>query len=134
MDPAQAARRWAERWKAAWLAGDAEGVGRLYAERATFRSHPAREPHQGSPGARDYARRAFAEEEPVAVWFGDPVVAGGDRAAVEYWAILRTDGKELTLAGVALLRFDTDGLVSDQRDYWGMWEGRRDPWEGWGRP
>jgi ketosteroid isomerase-like protein len=133
MDPAEAARRWADGWKAAWLASDEEAVGRLYAEPATFRSHPAREPHPGRGGIRGYARQAFADEEAEAVWFGDPVGAAGDRAAVEYWATLRSEGKELTLAGVALLRFDADGLVADQRDYWTMWEGRRDPWEGWGR-
>ena len=34
--------------------------------------------------------------------------------------------KEETLAGVSLLRFDGDGLVVDQRDYWDVAEGRRE--------
>jgi hypothetical protein len=59
--------------------------------------------------------------------FGDPVV-DGDRAAVEYWAILRRrDGGEATLAGIAVLRFGADGLVVEQRDYWDLAEARRPP-------
>ncbi len=59
------------------------------------------------------------------VWFGEPVVTG-DRAAVEYWAILRYEGAEHTLAGTTMLRFDEHGLVLEHRDYWALENGRRD--------
>ena len=50
--------------------------------------------------------------------FLEPVV-DGDRAAVEWSAETRLkDGSTEKLAGVSLLRFDTDGLVVEQRDFW----------------
>jgi hypothetical protein len=50
--------------------------------------------------------------------FGEPIV-DGDRAAVE-WSAETTlkDGGTENLAGVSLLRFDEDGLVVEQRDFW----------------
>jgi hypothetical protein len=76
--------------------------------------------------------RAFGEESFVEAWFGEPVVAG-ERAAVEYWAILEAAGAELTIAGAAVLRFDADGRVVEHRDYWDQIDGRREPPPGWGR-
>ena len=82
----------------------------------------------------DYARWAFADQEGCAAcWFGEPMVSG-DRATVEYWAILVEKGEEVTIAGVALLRFAADGRVRAQRDYWSLEQGRREPPEGWGVP
>ena len=68
---------------------------------------------------------AFAEEDAVECWFGEPVVSG-DRAAVEYRALLTYQGREQTLAGTTLLRFAADGRVAEHRDYWAMEEGRRE--------
>jgi hypothetical protein len=46
-------------------------------------------------------------------------VVDGDRAAVEYWAIITsTSGDAETIAGVSLLRFDEDGRVAEHRDVW----------------
>jgi hypothetical protein len=59
-------------------------------------------------------------------------VIAGDRATVEYWAILAENGREVTIAGVALLRFDRDGRVIAQRDYWSLEKGGREPPEAWG--
>jgi hypothetical protein len=41
-------------------------------------------------------------------------------------------GRETTIAGVAILRFDDTGLVVDQRDYWNEAEGRHEPHPRWG--
>jgi ketosteroid isomerase-like protein len=118
-----AARAWIEGWTRGWEAGDADAIGALYAADAVYRSHPFREPERS---ARDYAIRAFSDEELVECRFGEPVV-DGDRAAVEYWAVLAADGEEETLAGVALLRFGPDGRVVEQRDYWAMQPGHTPP-------
>jgi uncharacterized protein (TIGR02246 family) len=132
VDAEAAARAWVEGWLRAWPAGDADAVSALYTPDAVYLSHPFREPHLGSEGAREYARTAFGEEDLVEVRFGEPV-ACGNRAAVEYWAIVATEGKELTLAGMTLLRFAGDGRAEEHREYWSMQEGRRDPPPGWGR-
>ena len=123
MDTAAAARAWVQGWTAGWENADADGIGALYAEHAVYRSHPFREPERS---ARDYALRAFADEELVECRFSEPIV-DGDRAAVEYWAVLSADGAEETLAGIAVLRFGEDGRVVEQRDYWSMEPGRRPP-------
>ena len=133
MDAAAAARRWRDTWLRGWTEQDVAAIRSLYAENAVFRSHPFREPHLGAEGVADYAAWAFSDEEaPAECWFGEPFVAG-DRATCEYWAVVRSGGGEQTIAGVALLRFDADGLVASQRDYWALEDGRREPPEGWGR-
>ena len=121
MDTAAAARRWAEEWANAWREHDSDRVAALYAEGASFRSAPFRDLQD--PGA--YAEWAFGDEDEAEPHFGDPIVAG-DRAAVEWWTVSTTGGKEVTLAGVSVLRFDDDGLVVDERDYWHVEEGRRE--------
>jgi ketosteroid isomerase-like protein len=123
-----AARRWADTWQRSWRAKDAELLASLYADDAVFRSHPFREPQV----PLEYARWALAEEEgDPEVWFGEPLVAG-DRAAVEWWAVVVENGEQVSLAGTSLLRFDADGRVVDQHDYWGSTPGRALPWDGWG--
>ena len=82
---------------------------------------------------RERTPRAFSEQDEADVWFGEPIV-NGDRATCEYWGVVSFQGRDETIAGVAVIRFDADGLVSDQRDYWNAEEGRREPLEGWARP
>jgi hypothetical protein len=129
VDVVAAARAWADAWQRAWRALDPAPLGAVYAEGAVHRSHPFREP--GSP--LEYARWAFAEEEgEPEVWFGEPLVAG-DRAVVEWWAVVIENGEQVTLAGASVLRFDEDGRAVQQGDYWATAPGRAGPWKGWGR-
>jgi len=90
VDVEAAARAWAEAWERGWAERDADAIGALYAPDAVYRSHPFREPERS---AHDYAVRAFSDEEVADIRFGEPVVTG-DRAAVEYWAVLAADGAE----------------------------------------
>jgi ketosteroid isomerase-like protein len=124
----EAARRWIEGWSKAWPAADADVVAALYAEGARFRSQPFRELQ--SP--RAYAEWTFSEQDEAECWFGEPIVLG-DRAIVEYWGIVRYQGRDETIAGVALIRFGSDGRAIEQHDYWNAHEGRVEPPEGWGR-
>ena len=127
METEAAARRWVDGWSRAWPAVDAEAVAALYADDASFRSQPFRDLQ--SP--RAYAEWAFSEQDGAECWFGDPVVVG-DRAFVEYWAVVRYQGSDQTIAGIAVIRFRPDGLVDEQRDYWNAQEGRIEPPRGWG--
>ena len=129
MDVEAAARAWSEAWTLSWRTLDADALVPVYAPGAVHRSHPFREP--GDP--IEYARWALGEEEgEPEVWMGDPVVAG-DRAVVEWWAVAIENGKLVSLAGASVLRFDEDGRVVEQSDYWGQGDGRRPPWKGWGQ-
>jgi hypothetical protein len=103
-------------------------VASLYAEDVSFRSEPFRELQD----PRAYAEWAFSEQDEAQCWYGEPIVSG-DRAVVEYWGVIRYRGNHETIAGIAVIRFDSDGLVCEQHDYWNAHEGRREPPEGWGR-
>jgi ketosteroid isomerase-like protein len=122
-------KRWAEGYRLAWENGDPDAAAALYAPDCVFRSAPFREPEPPI----EYTRRVFPEARAEGVLFGEPVEEG-DRAAVEWWAsLVSPDGKQQTLAGCSMLRFDDEGLVVEARDYWHLEPGRRPPPPGWGR-
>jgi SnoaL-like domain len=123
-----AAKRWAETWERGWREHDVDAIAGLYAEGAVHHSSPFRE--QGD--VRSYVDWAFSDEERADVWFGDPVVSG-DRAAVPWWAVSASSSGEESLAGVSMLRFGADGLVTEQLDYWNMEPGRHEPHARFGR-
>lgn len=129
MDTRGAARLWAQTWERAWASKDAEAIAALYADGAAYRAHPFREPEAG--GALAYTRREFGLEDDIECRFGEPIAANG-RAAVEWWASWVEGGRELTLAGATVLRFDSDGLVVEHVDYWVQGDGRLPPFSGWG--
>ncbi|HEV8649781.1 MAG TPA: nuclear transport factor 2 family protein [Actinomycetes bacterium] len=127
MDAYEAARRWSREWEAGWRDRDAESIGKLYAKHAQH--HPT--PFRPAIAMVDYVVSALEGESDADPVFGTPVVQG-DRAVVEYWATLLEGGEPVTIAGCSFLRFDADGLVTEQRDYWHQRDGHQQPWPGWG--
>jgi len=122
MDTELAARRWAEVWERAWPAADVDAIDALYADGAIFYSHPFRD----RQAPRDYVTWAFSDEAGAECRFGTPIVSG-DRAAVDWWAIMTgKDGSVESIAGTSLLRFAADGHVVEQRDVWAIEPGRRE--------
>jgi hypothetical protein len=112
VDTREAAQRWARVWERGWREHNAAAITALYAEGAVWQQHPFREPEPG------YLARVFAEEESAQCQFGTPLVDGG-QAAVPWRAQTKlAGGGTEDLAGVSLLRFDADGLVTEERDYW----------------
>jgi hypothetical protein len=128
VDTRAAARAWIDAWTRAWHALDADLLAPIYTAEAMHHSHPFRD--AGNP--IEYARWAFAEEEgEPELWMGDPVV-DDDRAAIEWWAVIVENGKQVSLAGTSIIRFDEQGRAVEQTDYWGNADGRNPPWNGWG--
>jgi hypothetical protein len=119
VDTAEAARRWIDGWMRGWRALDPEPILEAYADDCRYLSHPFRDPQT----PREYVEWALAEEDRAEPWFGEPVIEG-DRAAVEWWAFVREDGRDVTLAGTSLLRFGEDGRCIEQRDVWAAADGR----------
>ena len=113
----EGAERWARTWERGWAARDIDAVIGLYADDVVYSSEPFREPYRGLTGVREYVSQAFAEEDDIHATFAEPIV-GESGAAVAWWATLRENGEEITLAGTSLLRFDDDGLVVEQWDTW----------------
>ena len=127
MTTRRAARRWALAWEAAWRRHEPELLRAVYAEHCDFRPHPLREPYAGIEGVLAYARWAFESECSAEPWFDEPLV-DADRALVAYRAfVVDHDGVEETIAGCALLRFDREGRVTEERDYWAAGEGHLRP-------
>ena len=116
MDTREAARRWAREWERGWREHDAPAIRALYAPGADWSQHPFRDPDPG------FVERVFDEEESAQTSFGEPLV-DGDQAAVPWTAQTRLrDGGSEDLTGVSLLRFDADGRVIEERDYWHLRE------------
>jgi len=114
-------------WGRSWETADADLLSPLYAQHAEFRSHPFRDPQP----PLEYARWAYADQDGAAeVWFGDALISG-DRAVIEWWAALVERGSPVSLAGASVIRFDSDGLVIEQHDYWCSTPGRTQPWRTW---
>ena len=130
MDARDAAARWAATWRDAWEAGDAEPIVGLYAANVTFSTQPFREPFHGANRVRDYVTRVLSEEDDQRVWVSDPIV-DGDRASISWWASLREEAADATLAGTSVLRFDAAGLVVEQWDTWNVLDVRREPPTAW---
>ena len=130
MNADDAAWRWAAVWSQAWPAKDVETIVALYAEEVRYRALAFREPDRGRAGVRAYLQQNFAVEQDIECWFGEPVAAN-ERAAVEWWASWEEAGHQVTMAGVSLVRFDEDGLVTDQRDHWNEEDRREPPYPGW---
>jgi hypothetical protein len=77
-------------------------------------------------GPAEYAAWAFADQQAAECRFGEPVV-DGDRAAVDWWAVVTSkDGSLQSLAGTSLLRFDAKGRVVEQRDAWADEDGHHE--------
>jgi ketosteroid isomerase-like protein len=122
MSACAAAQAWADVWSRAWPVGDVDAVAALYADPAVFYSHPFRDREV----PREYVEWAFADQEEAECRFGTPVV-DGDRAAVDWWAVMTSvDGSVETIAGTSLLRFGRGGLVVEQRDAWAVAPGRHE--------
>ncbi len=126
MDAREAAGLWANAWKEGWEALDPEPIMARYAPDAVHFTEPFREPSGGAADVRAYVEGVLAEEEDPRVWIGEPIV-DGDRAAITWWASLREEGADSTLAGTSVIRFDSEGLVVEQWDSWNQLGERREP-------
>ena len=125
-----AAARWIRGWKTGWEALDPAPIVATYAPDAIHRSMPLRAPEPG--GVAGYLARCFPDESDVSSRF-EVWAASGAQALTIYVATLHdsAEGGDVTLAGCDVLRFDDDGLCTEQRDYWNVAPGRVPEGEGW---
>jgi uncharacterized protein (TIGR02246 family) len=130
-EEAMTVSEWIEAYGHAWRERDAEAAASLFTDDAVYRSHPLREPHRGRGAIREYWTGATSGQAEVDLRFGTPIVAG-NRAAVEWWAQMLSEGEDVTLPGILYLRFAPDGRCEELREAWHVEAGRIPPPEGWG--
>lgn len=131
--------RWLAEYARAWREKDAEGVAALFTENAVYRSSPTGAAHTGREAIAAYWRRATATQAEFDLRLGAPVVAG-DRAAVEWWAVMRdpdwrpeAPNEWVTLPGCLILRYAEDGRCTELREYYNPVFGEAlGPPPGWG--
>ena len=126
------ANRWIRNYTRAWLKRDANSISSLFAEDATYQSHPFRPVNQGKKSILDYTLGALDVGQVYEVRFGKPVVEGS-RAAVEYWTTMKEKVEDVTLAGCVTLRFGKNGLCKELHDYWVLQTGKQQAPLNWGR-
>ncbi|MBA2313070.1 MAG: nuclear transport factor 2 family protein [Actinobacteria bacterium] len=123
--------RWADAYARAWEQADADAVVELFTPDASYRSLIFDEPHLGRDAIRAYWGRATASQSDVRVWLGNPLV-DGNRAALEWWTVLKEEKGEVTLPGCLLLEFEA-GRCARLNEYWHLEHTAVYPYEGWGR-
>ena len=105
--------RWVEAYEAAWRTGD--GVDRLFAPEATYRSAPYLEPYAGIAAIQEFWRRE---------------TDAGERFTMR-WEIVAVEGD------TGVVRLEVEYIAPRQRDYRDVWivtldaEGRCTAFEEW---
>ncbi len=93
-----AVSKWISRYDHAWRNKDPKAAASLFTEDVAYHSHPFRPALTGRDKVLEYTAGAFDLDEVYEVRFGKPVLEGS-RAAVEYWGVMKEDGKDVTIAG-----------------------------------
>ena len=122
---------WLETYRRAWEDKDSEAVADLFTEDGTYRSNIFEEAHQGPAGVFEYWSTVTSTQEGATVVMGRPFV-DGNRVAVEWWTVMRSDGAEITLPGCLLLHFADDGRCRSLHEYWQFAPGKLEPPPEWG--
>lgn len=122
---------WIDSYRVAWETADLDLVTSLFAEGASYRAAPTRDPYVGHDAIRAYWQWGAGSQSETKVRMGRPYV-DGDRVAVEWWTTLVSEGERSTLCGCLLLRFAPDGRCADLREYWHELPDWLEPHPGWG--
>ena len=123
---------WADRYARAWEDADDEAAGALFTDDATYRSDPFREAYRGREAIRGYWREVTARQKDVQIVIGRTMV-DGDRALVEWWTQMDSEGTPVTLPGALLLDLAEDGRCRALRECWNVEAGSRvSPPDDWG--
>ena len=128
VDAETAARAWSDAWTRAWRALDADLLAPVYTpdDRAPVRTRSASRAIRSttragrSPKRKANPRSGWAIRSSQAT---EPRSSGGPS-----WS--RT-ARRSPSRGTSIVRFDSEGRVVEQSDYWGTADGRTPPWDGW---
>ena len=86
----------------------------------------------GREAIKRYWDGECATQADVDVRFGTGIASDPTRMAVEFWTQMQHEGRDTTLHGCMLLRFDGEGRCAELREYWLAEPGRHEPPAIWG--
>ncbi|MDP9144521.1 MAG: nuclear transport factor 2 family protein [Actinomycetota bacterium] len=121
---------WVEDLRSAWEAANPVQIGALFADDAEYLTTPFGKGLQGRDSIVAYWSREMSTQDRVEVRMGRPVI-DGERVAVEWWAVITSNGSQITDAGALMLELSGD-RCRRLAEYWMLEEGGIEPAEGWG--
>jgi uncharacterized protein (TIGR02246 family) len=121
---------WVESLRSAWESADPVKIGALFTDEAEYLTNPFGKALQGRDSIVAYWSEEISTQDNVEVRMGRPMI-DGERAAVEWWAVVTNDASQVTDSGVLMLEFSGD-RCRRLAEYWMLGEGRIAPAEGWG--
>ena len=113
-------RTWLEAYGRAWETRDPEAVRRLFAEDATYQETPFTQPMRGPDAIQQYWSQVVATAQEH-IRFGYEVLAVAEDSAIVHWwaSFVRVQSRaQVSLDGIFLLTFDTEGRCRELREWW----------------
>ena len=115
----------------AWESWDIPGFIDLFSDDVTYVAHATEETVTGREALREYLEKEAADQGPVKVEMGKPVI-DGDRVAAEFWVAAISEDRDATIAGCFVAGLGPDGRCTSFREYWFDVAGQTPAYEGWG--
>jgi ketosteroid isomerase-like protein len=115
----------------AWESWDIPGFVDLFSDDVTYVAHATEETVIGREALSEYLEKEAADQGPVKVEMGKPVV-DGNRVAAEFWVAATSGDRDATIAGCFIVSLGPDGRCSSFREYWFDVPGQTRAYEGWG--
>lgn len=111
--------RWLERYKTAWETRDPDAVQLIFAEDATYRVTPFREPEMYRDGIRDYWVRATTEQRNVR--FGYEMLATEGDTGISRWHVtfdLPAENTQVEIDGIFVFMLNAKDLCTQFQEWW----------------
>lgn len=110
---------WLAKYGAAWETRDPAAAGRLFTANATYHEMPFDAPKKGRAAIEEYWKGVTADQRDVK--FKYEVIAVDGKTGVAHWSatfVIASTGATLSLDGVFVLEFDSNGECAALREWW----------------
>jgi ketosteroid isomerase-like protein len=110
---------WLSAYGAAWQRKAPDAAAAIFADDARYYETPYAEPFRGPAGVRDYWSNVTADQRDIE--FAADLIGVIGPTAVARWSakfVLISNGANVELNGIFLLKFDADKRCSELREWW----------------
>ena len=111
---------WLNAYQRAWETRDAQAVGEIFSEDATYHENPFGPPMRGRAAIREYWTKAVVQPQEQISFGYEILVVRQNSAIVRWWAsFVRISTKApVKLEGIFLLTFASGNLCQELREWW----------------